>query len=174
MCDTDAHTIDLVIREIVAQLRYKLKSGAGVRLMFKIGKLIGKGGRLLWKSFRDEEREKSSAPTEASSALRDAASFVSSAKGTMVNSRFRRDLSVLTPSLASRVKSQTPRDSLHMSNPNPPAQHSARYKGVGYGSASKYESLIDPADAVRFGKQVSYGQVPTNEQVVNSHLSQMR
>lgn len=137
MCDTDAQTIDLVLREIVAQLSYKLKSGGGVRLMFKIGKLIGKGGRLLWKSFRDEEREKSSAPTEASSALRDAASFVSSARGTVVNSRFRRDLSVLTPSLASRVKSQTPRNTLHMSNPNPPVQQSARYRGVGYGSASK-------------------------------------
>jgi len=120
--------------------------------MFKIGKLIGKGSRLLWKSFRDEEREKSSAATDVSSALRDTASLASSARGTVVNSRFRRDLSVLTPSLSSRVKSQTPRDFLHMSNPNPASQHSARYKGVGHSSVPKYESLIDPSDAVRFGK----------------------
>ena len=56
VCETDSETIDIVMREIVAQLRHQLRNGASIRLMFKIGKLIAKSGSLHWRSFRDDDR----------------------------------------------------------------------------------------------------------------------
>ena len=54
VCDTDILTIELVMKEIVAQIKYQLQKGSSLRLMFKIGKLISKGGELSWKSFIEE------------------------------------------------------------------------------------------------------------------------
>jgi len=82
--------------------------------MFKIGKLIGKGGSLHWKSFKDDDR------------LMYTASEINSIAGgstfskAMVNSTQKKDLSVITPSITSRTASQTPKSmKFHMSNPNP-------------------------------------------------------
>ena len=55
VCETDTETIEIIIKEIVCQLRHVLKNGANVRLMFKIGRLISKSGTISWRSFRDDE-----------------------------------------------------------------------------------------------------------------------
>lgn len=64
--------------------------------MFKIGKLIARGGELSWKSFREEESYKTAGP---GSQMDKASNYTSQSKA-MVNSRFRKDLSVVTPSVA--------------------------------------------------------------------------
>lgn len=55
VCDTDTETIEIIIKEIVCQLRHMLKNGANVRLMLKIGRLVSKGGTISWRSFRDDD-----------------------------------------------------------------------------------------------------------------------
>jgi len=34
---------------------YQLKKGANLRLLFKVGKLISKAGRIYWKTMRDDK-----------------------------------------------------------------------------------------------------------------------
>jgi hypothetical protein len=42
-----------------------------------------------------------------------------------------------------------------MANPNPQG-FDAKYKGVREMGYSKYESVVDPTDIVKFGKRVNY------------------
>ena len=58
MCDTDVFSIELIIKEIGAQMIHQLKKGANLRLVFKVGKLITRAGRLDWRSISDEGRDK--------------------------------------------------------------------------------------------------------------------
>ena len=58
VCDTDVFTIELIIKEIGAQIIHQLKKGSNLRLIFKIGKLITRNGRLEWRSMKEESREK--------------------------------------------------------------------------------------------------------------------
>jgi len=53
VCDTDQQTIDLVLREIVAQIRKHVCSCQNIRLQFKVGNLIVKNGEIQWKTLQD-------------------------------------------------------------------------------------------------------------------------
>ena len=55
VCDTDCNSIELILKEIVAQLRHQIKIGNNVRLMMKVGTFIVKGGDINWKSINNNE-----------------------------------------------------------------------------------------------------------------------
>jgi hypothetical protein len=46
VCDTDIISVEMIVKEIAAQIKYQIQSGKNVRLMFKIGKLVTRGGEL--------------------------------------------------------------------------------------------------------------------------------
>jgi len=48
VCDTDIYTIEMILKEIIAQLKYQLKKGANIRIMFKVGRFIAKNGEISW------------------------------------------------------------------------------------------------------------------------------
>ena len=54
VCMTDIPTVDLILREMIAQLRYQIKKGVNVRLFFKIGRLKCQNGVLNWSPYREE------------------------------------------------------------------------------------------------------------------------
>ena len=56
VCETDSDTIEMIVREIVSQIKHMLKHGASIRLAFKIGRLICKSGIVSWRGYRDQER----------------------------------------------------------------------------------------------------------------------
>ena len=60
-----------------------------------------------------------------------------------------------------------------MANPNPQGFDS-KYKGVREMGYSKYESVVDPTDILKFGKRVNYESKLTSDVVMEEHLSQMR
>jgi len=55
VCDTDIFSVELILREIVAQLRHHLQKGCSVRLLMKVGNLISRNGELHWKSLGGDE-----------------------------------------------------------------------------------------------------------------------
>jgi hypothetical protein len=140
--------------------------------MFKIGKLISRGGELSWRSFREDmdmNRTYHGDPCLKSSQG-------SSYSRVMVNSQYKKDFSVLTPSLAkTRALSSVTSDqrSFHMANPNPQA-HVMKYKGVREMGYRDFERLVDPTDVVKFGKKVNYESKLNSEMVMEEHLKQMR
>ena len=97
----------------------------------------------------------------------------------MVSSVQRKDLSVATPSLFSRMRS-TGRNVLgssagfHAANPNP--QIGGRpYKGIREMGYDTYLSTADPMQEImRFGKKVACPSSQTSEQLMQEHLRQMR
>ena len=46
VCETDAYTIDLIVGEIVAQLKHQIKIGANLRLFLKIGHISAKNSSI--------------------------------------------------------------------------------------------------------------------------------
>lgn len=85
--------------------------------MFKIGKLISKGGEITWKSFKEDNDKMNK--TFNSDLRTNADSSYSKA---MVNSTMKKDLSVMTPSVTkTRAHSHVTSEqrSFHMANPNP-------------------------------------------------------
>lgn len=95
-------------------------------MTFKVGKLIVRAGEVSWKSFREENDRFNTTYTngEAASKGSRVTNSRSNAGRTMVNSMFRKDLSVATPSIAktrlhSMGGSQHEPVSFHMANPNP-------------------------------------------------------
>lgn len=93
-CDTDSTTVQLVIKELLAQLKHMLKSGQNIRLNFKVGWLSSQNGILLWRQAFDEE------------GMAEAQSQVAHSQA-MVNSVMRKDLSVKTPSIAVTSRSRS-------------------------------------------------------------------
>lgn len=55
VCDTDAETIEIIIKEIVSQLKQFIKNGASVRLMLKLGRLVCKNGVISWRRLIKDE-----------------------------------------------------------------------------------------------------------------------
>lgn len=51
VCDTDAKTVEDIVKEIAAQIKYQLKCGSNLKLYLKIGKLCSKNGQIQWQSF---------------------------------------------------------------------------------------------------------------------------
>jgi len=45
----------MIVKEIVAQIKYQGKKGANIRLVLKVGKLIIKNNNFDWQPFKDEE-----------------------------------------------------------------------------------------------------------------------
>lgn len=83
----------------------------------------------------------------------------------MVNSQYRKDFSVMTPSVAkTRALSQKDSElkSFHMANPNPQG-FGPKHKGVRDVGYKNYEKLIDPTDVIKFGKKVNYENKATND-----------
>lgn len=102
VCETDADTIEIIIKEIVCQLRHMLKNGANVRLMLKIGRLMSKGGTISWRSFRDDDHRAGGLLQSADGGSIAASTF----SNIMINSIRKKDLSVVTPqSITSRTAS---------------------------------------------------------------------
>ena len=58
VCDTELLTIEMVLKEIVAQIKEHIKKGNNLRLLFKVGKLITCGSEIKWKSFKEENTKK--------------------------------------------------------------------------------------------------------------------
>ena len=168
VCSTDIVTVEMILKEIVAQLRYQLKKGNKVRMMFKIGKLISQNGQLNWTSYREgDQMAKTFQSTDG---------YSTTYSKQMVNSQYRKDFSVMTPSVAkTRALSQKDSElkSFHMANPNPQG-FGPKHKGVRDVGYKNYEKLIDPTDVIKFGKKVNYENKATNDQIMEEHLRQMR
>jgi hypothetical protein len=87
--------------------------------MFKIGKLVTRGGELQWKSFRESDNFNR---TFNNAGDQTTTSQSTSYSRQMVNSQKRKTFSVFTPSQApTRGQSMTSskQKSFHMANPNP-------------------------------------------------------
>ena len=168
VCSTDIVTVEMILKEIVAQLRYQLKKGNKVRMMFKIGKLISQNGQLNWTSYREgDQMAKTFQSTDG---------YSTTYSKQMVNSQYRKDFSVMTLSVAkTRALSQKDSElkSFHMANPNPQG-FGPKHKGVRDVGYKNYEKLIDPTDVIKFGKKVNYENKATNDQIMEEHLRQMR
>ena len=54
VCNTDALTVELVIKEILAQIVNFIKQGFGVRISFRIGRIEFKNSEINWKQFSDD------------------------------------------------------------------------------------------------------------------------
>ena len=54
VCDTDIWTIDIILKEIIIQLKLAIKKSLNIRLMFKVGKLIIKNGNISWKNVSED------------------------------------------------------------------------------------------------------------------------
>ena len=54
VCNTDAQTVELVIKEVLAQIVKFVKDGFGVRISFRIGRIEIKGAEINWKQFSDD------------------------------------------------------------------------------------------------------------------------
>lgn len=137
--------------------------------MFKIGKLISKNGELQWRSFREEDNM-----NKTHGALADRTTKASQmSQGTsysraMVNSVKRKELSVMTPSIAkTRAQSlaASEQKSFHMANPNP-QPFEGKFKGVREMGYKKFETMVDPTDVIKFGKRVNYESKLTNDVVM--------
>ena len=57
VCQTNSETIQLLFREILAQLDEAIRKGQSIRLQFRIGRLDIKNGEASWKYFMDESNE---------------------------------------------------------------------------------------------------------------------
>lgn len=138
--------------------------------MFKIGRVVAKGGHILWHSSAQDEMRST---TQDGLKLED----------DVVYSTLRKELSVITPSIAtfasksgkSRAKSylnsRTSSNSFHMANPNPqPDRNQYKYKGIRDVGYNQYSNEMDPTDVIKFGKKVYHGSKMTNEQVMEHHL----
>lgn len=55
VCETDMLSVEMILKEIVAQLKAHIKKGISLRVMFKVGKLIFKNGMLSWKPFNEDD-----------------------------------------------------------------------------------------------------------------------
>jgi len=87
--------------------------------MFKIGKLISRGGELSWRSFREDGNRMNRTFHEDPTLESKAGSNYSKI---MVGSQYKKDMSVMTPSIAkTRAHSNATSElrSFHMANPNP-------------------------------------------------------
>ena len=87
--------------------------------MFKIGKLISKGGELSWRSFKEDSDKMNRTFHGDPTVNSKCGSTYSKA---MVGSQFKRDFSVMTPSITkTRATSHATSElrSFHMANPNP-------------------------------------------------------
>jgi len=95
VCETDIVTVEMVMKEIVAQIQYQLKKGSNLRLMFKIGKLISKHGEITWKTFREEDKMNRTFHGDPTLDSRAGSNY----SKIMVGSQYRKDMSVMTPSI---------------------------------------------------------------------------
>lgn len=86
--------------------------------MFKIGKLISKNGEITWKSFREEDKMNRTFHGDPTLDSRAGSNY----SKIMVGSQYRKDMSVMTPSVTkTRATSHatSTQKSFHMANPNP-------------------------------------------------------
>ena len=153
-CETDTMTVQLAVKEMIAQVKHMMKAGQNVRLNFKVGLLTSQNGVLLWRQAFDEEGMAEGQSQAAQSQA-------------MVNSVFRKDLSVKTPSVAVTSRSRTHASqysrSHHMANPNP-QNKDIKYKGirdVGYNVALNADAMLQ--DTIRFGKKVNIDKPLSND-----------
>ena len=115
VCDTEILTIETIIKEIGAQIRDHLKMGKSLRLTFKVGKLISRGGEIKWKSFREDNQRKVN-DTESR--------YTSMSRHTKKSDIQSYTKSAMTPSIAkTRAASHNfsfdESRTFHMANPNP-------------------------------------------------------
>ena len=172
VCSTDQKTVELVITELMAQLAACFKRGDNLRMGFKVGRLVARGGQLNWKPVNDQADQNQTQED-------DQASRFSRTGTSMVSSVHRKDLSVVTPSVFSRMRS-TGRNTVgtsagwHAANPNPQLG-SRPYQGVREMGYEAYLSSTDPLqEMMRFGKKVACPPGQTSEQLMQEHLRQMR
>ena len=119
--------------------------------MFKIGKLISKNGELTWKSFREEDKMNKTFHGDPTLDSRAGSNY----SKIMVGSQYRKDMSVMTPSITkTRATSHatSTQKSFHMANPNP-QKYDSKFKGVRELGYTAFEKLIDPTDVIKFGKK---------------------
>jgi hypothetical protein len=160
-------------------LTLALKRQDKIRLAFKIGRLASKNGELQWKSFHEEtDRANILGGTYDARSTNTMNTRYSNSKHSqaMVDSVFRKDLSVLTPAcqtVKSRGKSQVS-NSFHMANPNP-QPGANKFKGVrDVGYRYFYENADPLQEVIRFGRKVNYDQKMSNDELLNTHLAQIR
>jgi hypothetical protein len=94
VCDTDRETVELIIKEIVAQIKDHVMRGCNIRLFFKVGTMVIRNGEIQWKHCQEKNSSKSPDITS-----RDKSLMPSNASTTM---KHMRDLSVVTPSIFSK------------------------------------------------------------------------
>lgn len=49
VCNTDSNSVELVLKEIVAQISKFIKNGHTLRISFRVGRIEIKGNELNWK-----------------------------------------------------------------------------------------------------------------------------
>lgn len=115
VCETDLVSVDIILKEIVAQLKHQVRSGASVKLDFKVGTLTSNSGMIKWKPKGSE----SARPKEGQSVK-----SISNKSFASQNCNSMRELiSVATPSIFDNKSfhnsSKNLTNNYHMSNPNP-------------------------------------------------------
>lgn len=147
-----------------------LKNGANVRLLFKIGRLISKGGTISWRSFREDEHRAGGLLQSADAGSIAATTF----SNIMINSVRKKDLSVVTPqSITSRTASQTPKSlKLQMSQPKPGATFRHRAPRELSYTKGLSGAAVDPEyDMLKFGQRVGNKErKQTSQAVLEAHL----
>ena len=168
-CETDAFTIEQIVSEMVAQIKFQIKNGGNLKLYLKIGRLSAKNSNVLWNSLLNSGEEIMFKSQEGIRPEDDT-----------VFSKLRKDLSVLTPSVTktdirsrhrSYVGSHISTNSYHMANPNPQSErHSFRFKGVKDLGYTRYAREVDPTDIVKFGKRMYHGEKMSNVDMMEHHI----
>ena len=160
VCCTDALTVENVLQEFIATVSALGKEGKSMRLNFKVGYLIIAKNLIQWQHSRELLHRHG-----VSVGLDDST----------VNSRDPAMQSVITPSIAqfSRATS-TDYKNYHTSNPNPQGNLRQNFMGPRDGESKAKSQIEEPADILKFGKKITFGNRLTNEDVLEAHLSQMR
>lgn len=146
-CSTDVHTVEAILKEIIATMAHLVEKGTSINVNFKIGLFNIRNGHMGFKQFHDSHAEPnrmSQDYTKGGEKLRSntvrymynlshvqfdvhsqAGSATNGEHNTMIGSMHRGDLSVRTPSLGGQtlgnqtMTTATGSSYVHLSNPNP-------------------------------------------------------
>ena len=179
VCSTDPSSVELVLKEIIAQMSNMIKHNATLRISFRIGRIEVKNQEINWKQFAEDfDRNVRSLTTIKDNELQ---------KRSLTDSRYSRlgghtkkcsqfsndELSVKTPFtiLNSKTMASNRAASIfNISNPNP-QNGDVIFKGardVGYNKF--YEGQPPMNEVVKFGKKVDYYKKMSNDQLMQDHL----
>lgn len=126
VCNTDAATVELVLKEVLAQIANSVKNGAILRINFRVGRIEFKNGEVNWKQF-SEEYERNMRSFTTIKEMEGAKRSVTNSRYTKFQSQGRRgtdlgneELTVRTPfTVQTKLGADRLSQTFNMANPNP-------------------------------------------------------